>query len=320
MSSTTTSGPPGQTKPCPEPSQTGTIPFTIPGTDIKCETAYWLWGSLSSSTTPLICLHGGPGVPHQYLLPISHLSSEPHNIPVIMYDQVGCGKSTRLKDRKGDSEFWTPQLFMRELENLVSHFHISSYDLLGQSWGGMLSAQYATTRPEKLNRLIVADSPASMVTWVQVANKLRSKLPQDVQDTLTRCERDGTTDTKEYDDAAQVFLEKHACRVVPWPKELLESLGALKDDDTVYLTMNGPSEFHVIGTLKEWNITKDLHKINVPTLLINGRYDEAQDEVMQPFFKEIEKVKWVRFAESSHMPQLEETDECIEVLGHFLQS
>lgn len=61
-----------------------------------------------------------------------------------------------------------------------------------------------------------------------------------------------------------------------------------------------------------------IHRIKVPTLLINGRYDEAQDEVMEPFFRLIEKVKWVRFADSSHMPHFEEKDEFLKVVGDFL--
>jgi pimeloyl-ACP methyl ester carboxylesterase len=84
--------------------------------------------------------------------------------------------------------------------------------------------------------------------------------------------------------------------------------------------MNGPSEFFITGTLKDFSILEELKKIVVPTLLLNGRYDEATDYVMQPFFNEIEKVKWVRFAESSHTPQLEETDEFLRVVGGYLKA
>ena len=88
--------------------------------------------------------------------------------------------------------------------------------------------------------------------------------------------------------------------------------------DTTGTFRNGPSEFHVSGSLKTFDIRKDLHKIKVPTLLINGRYDEAQDEVVEPFFQEIEKVKWYRFAESSHTPQLEEREEFMKVVARFM--
>jgi L-proline amide hydrolase len=70
--------------------------------------------------------------------------------------------------------------------------------------------------------------------------------------------------------------------------------------------------------LKDWTIIEDAHKISVPTLLLNGRYDEAQDSVMAPFFREIPHVKWVGFAGSSHMSHFEERERFMEVVGNFL--
>jgi pimeloyl-ACP methyl ester carboxylesterase len=81
---------------------------------------------------------------------------------------------------------------------------------------------------------------------------------------------------------------------------------------------NGPSEFHVTGTLKSCSITDDVHKIEVPVLLINGRYDEATDEVVEPFFKQLNRVKWIQFAESSHMPHWEERERFMDVTATFL--
>ena len=89
--------------------------------------------------------------------------------------------------------------------------------------------------------------------------------------------------------------------------------------DTDRNDRNGPSEFNVTGSLKTFDIRPDLYKIKAPTLIINGRYDLAQDEVVAPFFKSIEKVKWYRFAESSHLPQLEERDDFIKLVAGFLR-
>lgn len=81
---------------------------------------------------------------------------------------------------------------------------------------------------------------------------------------------------------------------------------------------NGPSEFHITGSLKSWSIIDDIALINVPTLLLNGRYDEAQDSVVVPYFRGIEKVKWFTFAESSHTPQYEEREKYVRLVGDFL--
>ena len=318
------SGPPGQERPYPKPTSTGTIPFAYSKTDLEGETYYELWGDLSKSDkTPLICLHGGPGIPHNYILPICLIHAD-YDIPVLMYDQIGCGKSMHFKDKKGDTEFWTPQLFMAELDNVKEYFKIQEYDLLGQSWGGMLAGQYATTQPKGLKRLIISDSPSDMKVWVATANKLREKLPKDVQETLDRCEKEGKTDSKEYEEAVQAFYDRHLCRIVPWPQELSDAFAFVGEDNTVYDTMNGPSEFHVIGSLKNWSITDELKKITEKTvpggmLIINGHYDEAQDETCAPYFYNPScKTKWVRYAESSHLPMLEETERYVKDLGMFL--
>jgi proline-specific peptidase len=238
-----------------------------------------------------------------------------------MYDQLGIGNSTHLPEKMGDGKFWTVELFLAELDNLLTHLGIQDdYDLLGQSWGGMLGACHAINQPKGLHRLVIADSPASMKMWVIAADTLRQNLPPDVQATLLKHEADGTTDSPEYEAAMQVFYDRHVCRVTPKPKDWDDTEAAIKADRTVYLTMNGPSEFFITGTLKDFNIVDELSKIKVPTLLVNGKYDEATDYVMEPFWKSIEKVKWVRFAESSHTPQLEETAEFLRVVGGYLKA
>ena len=159
-----------------------------------------------------------------------------------------------------------------------------------------------------------------MPMWVIAADTLRAKLPKDVQNTLLKHEKDGTTDSPEYEEAMQVFYERHVCRVKPLPQDWIDTEKNMKEDGTVYMTMNGPSEFFISGTLKEFTIVDQLEKIIVPTLLLNGKYDEATDYVMQPFFDSIQKVKWFTFAESSHTPQLEQTEEFLGVVGGFLKA
>lgn len=321
-----TPAPPGQTRSYPGPTSTGQAEFKIPSTGEIGITVYKIWGSLDSKKTPLICLHGGPGMLHNYVLPICLVQTD-YDIPVIMYDQLGCGESTHLPHHKGDTTFWTIELHLAELENLKKHLGITDFFLLGQSCGGMQAVQYAADhQPPGLKKLIISNSPASMPTWSIVCNALRAALPQDVQDTLTKHEKDGTTDSPEYEEATYVFYRRHVCRFDPFPEELQASLRGLAQDNTVYLTMNGPSEFTVVGPLKDWNYVDRLNKITAGTvpggvLLINGAFDEAQDEVMWPYFNLIEaKVRWKQFALSSHCPFLEETEGYIKAVGQFLQA
>ncbi|KAI0335534.1 prolyl aminopeptidase-2 [Cubamyces sp. BRFM 1775] len=302
------------------PTITATVGFNAKGAGKPCETWYQVYGDLKSGVTPVVALHGGPGSTHHYILSLVDLWTK-YSIPVVFYDQLGAGNSTHLPEKSGDAgSFWTEDLFLDELDNLLHHLGIQDdYVILGQSWGGMLAARHATRQPKGLKRLVIADSPASMRLFAKAANEeLIAKLPPDVRDAIIKNEAAGTIDSQEYKDAVQVFYKRHLCRLDPWPAELVESFDYMEKDMTVYLTMNGPSEFHVIGSLKNWSIIDEAHKINVPTLLLNGAYDEAADSSVMPFFKLIPKVKWFTFAESSHMPHWEEREKYMKLVADFL--
>jgi len=295
---------------------TGTVDFIVGGE--KYETWYKVVGDLKSGERPLVLLHGGPGFSHHYMLPHIELYHA-RGIPVVTYDQIGIGQSTHLPDKpKG---FWSMELFEDELENLIKHLGIAdNYDLLGHSWGGMLAACFVTDRqPAGVKRLVLVSTLASMDLWVQSVRGLLAGMPQDIIDVINKHEKAGTFDDPEYEKAMMAFLAKHACTLDPWPAELNESLGAMAKDSTVYNTMLGPSEFTITGTLKTWSVLDKLHTIRQPTLIANGVFDEAQDICMSPFFENIEKVKWIQFAKSSHTAWFEERERYFKVVGEFLR-
>lgn len=236
---------------------------------------------------------------------------------MVHYDQLGVGQSTHLPNQPTD--FWTVELFLEELDNLLGHLGIAdSYHLLGQSWGGMLAAEHAVRRPRGLRSLVIANSPASMDLWVREADRLRGLLPESTQLVLRAHEQDGTTDHPDYLAATKEFYHRFVCRVVPNPPEVVASDEATAADPTVYHTMNGPNEFHVVGTLRDWTIVDRIPRIDVPTLLINGAHDEATAITMQPFYDRIPNVEWTVFENSSHMPHVEEESRYLDVLNTFL--
>jgi L-proline amide hydrolase len=297
----------------PQASREGRAPFR------EWETWYRVTGdleaTLAAGKAPLVVLHGGPGATHDYTLRIAGLAAGGR--AVVHYDQLGCGRSTHLRDQGPD--FWTVQLFLDELDNLLAHLGIADrYAVLGQSWGGMLGAEHAIRRPAGLTSLVIADSPASMELWVSEANRLREDLPAEAQATLLRHERAGTTDSPEYVAAEKVFYDRHVCRIVPNPPEVAASFAAIDEDPTVYHTMNGPSEFHVIGTLRTWSVVDEVKNIAVPTLVVTGAHDEATPATVQPFLDGIPDVRWEVFADSSHMPHVEEEERYLQVVGDFL--
>ena len=282
-------------------------------------TWYRVTGDLEAGKTPLVILHGGPGCTHDYVDSFKDLAATGR--AVIHYDQLGNGRSTHLPEKAGDGSFWTVELFNDELNRLVAHLGIQDrYDVLGQSWGGMLGAEHAVRQPQGLRRLVIANSPASLKTWVEEANRLRRDMPQEIQDALTRHEEAGTIDSEEYQKASAVFYALHVCRIQPMPPEVQRTFDAIAADPTVYHTMNGPTEFHVIGSMKDWTIESRLHRITVPTLLISGRYDEATPLCVQPYADHIPDVRWRIFEHSSHMPHVEEKEACLAAVAEFLDA
>jgi L-proline amide hydrolase len=293
----------------PEPRRIGTVDFR------GWQTWYRVTGDLETGKTPLVVLHGGPGAAHNYTLSIAGIAAQGR--AVVHYDQLGIGNSTHLPERGAD--FWTVQLFLDELDNLLAALGIAGrYHVLGQSWGGMLAAEHAVRRPPGLRGLVIANSPASMHLWLSEANRLRDELPAEVQRTLLAHEAAGTTDHPDYKAAEDVFNARHVCRIVPNPPEVAETFALIDADPTVYHTMNGPNEFHVVGTLKDWTVIERLDRITAPTLLVSGRYDEATEATVQPYADRIPDVRWTIFENSSHMPHVEEEASYLRLVGAFL--
>jgi len=284
----------------------GTIPFG------GAETWYRIVGSGElDGAAPMLTLHGGPGAAHDYLESMQELAHTGRR--VIFYDQLGCGRSPYPEDPSK----WTVELFVQEVDAVREALGLDEVHLVGQSWGGMLGMEYALTQPSGLRSLVICDSPSSMRLWVQEANRLREDLPPEIQQTLLQHEAAGTTQSEEYQTAIQVFYDRHVCRVVPNPDYVQRSMAQILNQ--VYLTMNGPSEFHVVGTLKDWDITPRLGGIAVPTLVISGAYDEATPLIARTVHEAIPGSEWMLFEESSHMPHVEEPERFQQVVGDWMK-
>lgn len=262
---------------------------------------------------PLLCLHGGPGACHDYLEALDAMADTERR--VIYYDQLGCGNS---HIPASNPSMWTIPLYVEEIDVVRQALGLESIHLLGQSWGGMLAMEYMFTQPKGVASVTISNSPASMTQWVAEANRLRDQLPPEVQAALLQHEQAGTTDSPEYQTAMQVFYDRHVCRVIPNPEYVQRSFQKLAEYPEVYNTMNGPSEFHVIGTIKDWDVRDRLGEIKVPTLVISGEYDEATPLIAETVHNGIPGSEWVLFENCSHITHAEDPDRYMRVLNEFI--
>jgi proline-specific peptidase len=284
----------------------GTIPFR------GYETWYRIVGDGETpGKLPLLCLHGGPGACHDYLESLERVAETGRR--AIFYDQLGCGRSSRT-----DESLWNVETFVDEVGAVRDALGLEQTHVFGSSWGGMLAMEYALTRPSGLASLVLSSSPASIPIWAEETMRLRSELPPDAQRVLDEQEAAGTTDSPEYEAATMEFYKRHVCRLDTWPDGVLRTFAQLQENPDVYLYMQGPNEFVITGTFKDWDITGRLGEIDVPTLVTSGRYDECTPRQAEIVHRGIPGSEWVVFEESSHMQFVEEPDRYLQVLDGFL--
>jgi proline-specific peptidase len=261
---------------------------------------------------PLLCLHGGPGMAHDYLETLEAISETGRR--VIFYDQLGCGNS----DHPHDPSLWVVKLFLEEVGVIRTSLGLENLHLLGQSWGGFLAQEYMLTKPRGVKSMILANTAASTERWITEANQLRAKLPGEIQQILKRHEDAGTTEDPDYVIATEVYYRRHLCRLTPWPDSLQRTLHKLAQDPQVYNTMWGPSEFYCTGRLQNWNIESRLGEIHCPTLIISGEHDESTPAINRVLHRGIRASEWVVFEGCSHTPHLESTEKYLQTITDFL--
>ena len=264
----------------------------------------------SGDAIPLLTLHGGPGAGHDYLESLEALADER---PVIFYDQLGCG----LSDKPDDPSIWRIERFAREVDEVRAALGLDRVHLLGQSWGGWLSIEYMLSQPSGIVSLTLASTSSSTSQFVREANKLIDELPSEMRDAIREGDRKGDYESPEYIRAMDEFYHRHVCRLDPWP-DAMQRTGANLEGNQVYLTMNGPNEFTVIGNLKEWDRTERLSEIQVPTLITVGRYDEITPVCAETMHARISGSEIRVFEQSGHCAHLEEAETYMPVLRDFL--
>lgn len=203
----------------------GKAPFNIPSKDTPCETYYKIYGDLRSDSRPLVILHGGPGSGHEYMEPYNRIWTD-YQIPVVFYDQIGCAASTHYPETMGDKSFWSVDLFVAELANLIRHLGIDrpdgpGFDVLGHSWGGIIAVRYAAGQPLGLRRLILAGTNSGAQVFKNHLWKLLDQIPYEHRQAIEEAAKTEDFTTKAYADAMDSFQRMFMCRAEPYPHPLL---------------------------------------------------------------------------------------------------
>jgi pimeloyl-ACP methyl ester carboxylesterase len=136
---------------------------------------------------PLLLLHGGPGIPWpDELYPAFEILAR-EGRPLVLYDQLGCGRSDRPRDRS----LWTVDSFVEEIGDVRRALGLDQIHLYGLSWGGMLALEYLLTQPAGVVSATLSSAMHSVARYEQDVEALIDTLPEAVRTTLRRPPKDG---------------------------------------------------------------------------------------------------------------------------------
>ncbi len=260
----------------------------------------------------LITMHGGPGMSHDYLLPLADLSD--HGITVIFYDQFGCGRS-----EEPDQGKFTIDYGVEEAEELRKALvGDEKVFLMGSSYGGALALAYSLKYQDRLKGLIVSGGLSSVPLTVAEMYRLIDNLTPVSRDAIRRYDETGDASDPEYVAAVKEFYRKHLLRMDSIPEEVARSL-EYGDKRNVYRIMNGPNEFTITGTIRDWDITDRIQDIKIPALITVGEYDEVTPGVANLIHAKIRNSELVIFKGCSHLTMWEDRDGYNRLLERFIR-
>lgn len=266
----------------------------------------------------LLLLNGGPGATHEYFECFeSFLPAE--GIEIIYYDQLGCGNS----DNPKDTSFWDLPRYVEEVEQVRKALNLTNenFYLLGHSWGGILAMEYALKYQQNLKGLVISNMMASAVDYGKYAeNVLAGQMDPKVLDTIRGIEASGDFSNPKYMELLYPhFYTAHILRIPlqSWPEPVNRSFS--KMNMSLYVTMQGPSEFGIRGKLEKWDVKDQLGKITVPTLVVGAKHDTMDPEHMKWMSATVKNGTFLYCPNGSHMSFYDDQVTYMNGLIHFIK-
>jgi proline iminopeptidase len=255
----------------------------------------------------LVVIHGGPGLPHNYLLPA--LQNLAPYATIWFYDARGHG----LSEQNYPNESYTMQQLVDDVEAFVSAAKLKNYSLFGHSFGGMVALKYATTKRVGLNRLILSDTSASLDYVNRFQESLKKVMPPAKFQEYERLLADESVTGDER-------LRRSLRHVYPYywynpPK------AEYLDLDIGAMNLNSTASDQIWGSDgQSYDVRKDLPKIGVPVLVFYGRYDivYSYDDAKE-VADGVPDGRLVVLERSGHYPFFEENHLFTEWVRTFMQ-
>ena len=246
----------------------------------------------------VLLLHGGPAMTHEYMECFESFFPK-EGFEMIEYDQLG----SYYSDQPKDSSLWTTDRFVEEVEQVRKALNLTkdNFYLLGNSWGGILAMEYALKYQQNLKGLIICNMMASCPAYGKYANDILSRqMPKTVLDSIKMLEAKGDYKNPKYMELLiPYFYHEHICRLQEWPEPIDRCFKHANEE--IYTMMQGPSEFGIAGRLANWDVSKRLGEISVPTLTVGAKFDTMDPDYMKWMSTQFIKGRYLFCPNGSHL-------------------
>lgn len=255
----------------------------------------------------IVVIHGGPGLPHNYLLPA--LQNLAPYATIWFYDARGHG----LSEQNPPNEAYTMQQLVDDVDGFVKAVHLDNYSVFGHSFGGMVALKYATTKHPGLQRLILSDTSASLDYINRFQDSLKRVMPTSQFDAYEKIQSDTAK-------PADQRLREALRLVYPFywynpPKD--EYL----DLDIGAMNLNATASDQIWSSDgQSYDVRKDLPNISVPVLVFYGRYDVVYSyEDAKEIADNVPNGRLVVLERSGHYPFYEENHTFTQWIRTFME-
>lgn len=288
----------------------GYVPFG------KYRTYYRVVGE-ASEKAPLLLLHGGPGSTHNYFEVLDDIAERDHR-QLVMYDQIGCGKSSQPDDQAG--QIYQAETWLKELAAVRSYLGLDRVHLLGQSWGGMLEIMYLCDQQPTgvLSGIFASTLPASWL-WSKELHRLIKFMPDDEQKAIQQAEASGNFTDPAYQQANAHFMALH-CSAPVSPADPEPLRRPKRAGTQAYLTAWGPNEYNPLGNLHDFDYLDQLKEVNIPVLITSGTDDLCTPYVAKAMYDRLPNAAWELFEGCRHMSFVEQRAHYEQVLIDWLNA
>ncbi len=292
------------------------IPISTPSGEFNV----WTKRVGNNPTIKVLLLHGGPGATHEYFECFDSFLPKA-GIEYYYYDQL----ESKYSDQPSDSSLWNIEHYVDEVEQVRKALGLnqSNFYLLGHSWGGILGIEYALKYQENLKGLIISNMMPSIPDYMKYADEvLGPQLDPQILAEIRDLEAKGDYGNPRYSELIYAhYYTEHVLRLPldKWPEPVNRSFSEINSD--MYITMQGPSEFGIVGDakLKNWDRKTDLSKISIPTLAIGGAHDTMDPKSMEWMSSKVQSGRYLHCPNGSHMSMYDDQETYLNGVIQFLK-